>query len=57
MLKAFKFKIYPSKEQQVLIEKHIGCARFVYNWGYETRSPIVFSGWVVHLLRLFNLLY
>lgn len=33
MLKAFKFKIYPNQEQQVLIEKHIGCVRFVYNWG------------------------
>ena len=31
-LKAFKYRIYPNKEQQVLIEKHFGCARFTFNW-------------------------
>ncbi|MBR0383285.1 MAG: helix-turn-helix domain-containing protein, partial [Eubacteriaceae bacterium] len=29
--RGFKFRIYPSEEQQVLIAKTIGCARFVYN--------------------------
>ena len=29
--KAFKFRIYPNEEQQILIEKTIGCSRFVYN--------------------------
>ena len=29
--KAFKFKLYPTKEQAVLINKTIGCSRFVYN--------------------------
>lgn len=29
--KAFKFRIYPSTEQQLLINKTFGCARFVYN--------------------------
>ena len=32
MLKAYKYRIYPKKEQRALIEKHFGCARFVYNW-------------------------
>lgn len=31
MLKAFKYRISPTKEQAELINKHIGCARFVYN--------------------------
>lgn len=31
MHKAFKFRLYPSNEQQVLIAKTIGCNRFVYN--------------------------
>ncbi|WP_413376619.1 IS200/IS605 family element RNA-guided endonuclease TnpB [Alkalihalobacillus sp. 1P02AB] len=29
--KAFKFRIYPSKEQETLIVKTIGCSRFVFN--------------------------
>ena len=31
MLKAYKYRIYPSNEQQVQIEKTFGCCRFVYN--------------------------
>jgi len=27
-----KVRIYPTKEQQVLINKHFGCARFVFNY-------------------------
>ncbi|OXM12987.1 IS200/IS605 family element RNA-guided endonuclease TnpB [Paenibacillus herberti] len=29
--KAFRFRIYPTQEQIVLIQKTIGCARFVFN--------------------------
>ena len=29
--KAYKFILYPSKEQQELINKTLGCTRFVYN--------------------------
>ncbi|QQK78291.1 IS200/IS605 family element transposase accessory protein TnpB [Salicibibacter cibarius] len=29
--KAYKFRIYPNKEQEILIAKTIGCTRFVYN--------------------------
>ena len=32
MLKAYKFRLNPTKDQKVLIEKHIGSCRFVYNW-------------------------
>lgn len=31
MHKAFKFRIYPTKEQATLINKTIGCSRFVFN--------------------------
>ena len=31
MHKAFKFRLYPNKEQEVLIAKSIGCNRFVFN--------------------------
>jgi putative transposase len=29
--KALKFRIYPTKEQKILINKTIGCSRFVFN--------------------------
>lgn len=28
---AFKYRIYPSKSQEIMLEKHFGCARFAYN--------------------------
>ncbi|MCD7801229.1 MAG: IS200/IS605 family element RNA-guided endonuclease TnpB [Ruminococcus sp.] len=31
MLKAYKYRIYPNKEQQILLSKTFGCCRFVYN--------------------------
>jgi len=31
MLKGFKYRIYPNKTQEELINKHIGACRFVYN--------------------------
>lgn len=31
MLKAYKYRIYPNKSQEVLIQKTFGCCRFVYN--------------------------
>lgn len=38
MLKAYKYRIYPTDEQKVLIEKHIGASRFIYNLGLETKQ-------------------
>ncbi|MDH2887673.1 helix-turn-helix domain-containing protein, partial [Bacillus cytotoxicus] len=29
--KVYKFRIYPNKEQEILIAKTIGCSRFVFN--------------------------
>lgn len=29
--KAYKFRLYPNREQQILINKTFGCARFIYN--------------------------
>lgn len=31
MLKAYKYRIYPNKAQETLIQKTFGCCRFVYN--------------------------
>jgi len=32
MLKAYKYRIYPTEEQQLLLSKHFGSCRFVYNY-------------------------
>jgi len=32
MYKSFKFRIYPNKEQTVLLNKSFGCTRFIYNY-------------------------
>lgn len=31
MIQGNVYRIYPDDEQKTLIEKHIGCARFIYN--------------------------
>ena len=31
MNKAYKFRIYPNKEQEILFAKTFGCVRFIYN--------------------------
>ena len=38
MLKSYKYRIIPTKAQQVLINKHIGSCRFVYNLALETKQ-------------------
>lgn len=32
MIKSFKIRIYPTKAQEQLLWKHIGCCRYIYNW-------------------------
>ena len=29
---AYKYRLYPNKTQKVLLEKHFGCCRFIYNY-------------------------
>ena len=37
MEKAYKYRIYPNKKQQELIQKTFGCCRFVYNYYLNKR--------------------
>ena len=37
MLKAYKYRLYPTKIQEVLLTKHFGCARYIYNYGLERK--------------------
>lgn len=38
MLKAYKYRIYPTKTQITLIEKHFGSCRFLYNYFLDYRQ-------------------
>jgi putative transposase len=38
VLKAFKYRLNPAKEQTVLLNKHIGATRFLYNLALETKQ-------------------
>ena len=37
MLRAYKYRIYPTDEQKVLFAKTFGCCRFAYNWALNLR--------------------
>ena len=50
MLKAFKYSISPTKEQSVLLSKHIGSVRFLYNLALETKQ-ISYASKQVNLTR------
>lgn len=40
MLKAYKYRIYPNKQQEILIQKTFGCCRFVYNQTLAYRKEL-----------------
>ena len=37
MLRAYKYRLYPTDEQKVLFAKTFGCCRFVYNWALNLK--------------------
>jgi putative transposase len=37
---AYKYRIYPTKEQKILLAKSFGCARFVYNRGLAIKTAL-----------------
>jgi putative transposase len=37
VLKAYKYRLNPTKNQETLINKHIGSCRLVYNWALEQK--------------------
>lgn len=38
MLKAYKYKIKPNKQQEELLLNFFGCTRFIYNWGLNKKT-------------------
>lgn len=44
MLKGMKYRLYPTREQEALLAKSFGCARFAYNWAIDARSEAYAQG-------------
>lgn len=40
MLRAYKYRIYPTPEQEVLFAKTFGCVRVVYNWALDIKRNL-----------------
>jgi len=40
MIKAFKYRLYPNIEQEILLQKTFGCVRFIYNQMLANRIAI-----------------
>jgi len=36
--RAYKYRIYPTNEQEILIDKHIGSCRWIYNYALEKKT-------------------
>lgn len=37
-MKAYKYRLYPNQDQEVLLAKHFGVCRYIYNRGLDIRS-------------------
>ena len=37
MIKTYKYRLNPTKEQATFFEKSFGCTRFIYNWALNLR--------------------
>ena len=38
MLRRYQYRLYPTKDQETLIARHIGCCRYVYNWALDLKN-------------------
>ncbi len=38
IIRAYKFRIYPKRDQKVLLSQHFGCSRFIYNYFLDLRN-------------------
>lgn len=38
MLRSYRYRLYPTPEQEVLLSKTFGCVRWVYNWALAEKS-------------------
>ncbi|MGB3944551.1 MAG: RNA-guided endonuclease TnpB family protein [Methanothrix sp.] len=53
VLKAYKFRLYPSEDQQQSLAQVFGSVRFVFNWGLSQKK----TNWdIIESMRLWNLI-
>ena len=38
IFRTYKFELQPTKEQKILLDKHFGCIRYVYNFFLDQRK-------------------
>ena len=43
MIETYKFRVYPTREQEVLLQQHFGCVRFIYNWALDFNQKLYAS--------------
>ena len=58
MLRAYKYRIYPTDDQKVFFAKTFGCCRFVYNWAlnikikaYQERKETLGNVYLTNLMK------
>lgn len=58
MLRAYRYRIYPTDEQKVLFAKTFGCCRFAYNWAlnlkitaYQERKETLSNVYLTNLMK------
>lgn len=58
MLRAYKYRIYPTEEQKDLFSRTFGCCRFVYNWAlnlkitaYKERNETLGNVYLTNLMK------
>lgn len=58
MLRAYKYRLYPTDEQKALLAKTFGCCRFVYNWAlnlkitaYKERKETLGNVYLTNLMK------
>jgi len=37
MFKRYEYRLYPTERQKILLAKHFGCVRFIYNWALDLK--------------------
>ena len=43
MIETYKFRVYPTREQEALLQQHFGCVRFIYNWALDFNQKLYAS--------------
>jgi len=53
MLRSYRYRIYPTPEQEILLAKHFGCTRWIYNWALaEKQARYIEAGVSVSIYEL-----